>query len=112
MKQIDRAHNLIIYGIRMVRTIRTTSSSFYTSHSAWKELEEIIWHACKREYRSEAYDPYIESNNLEQAATQFLDSAATRIADMVSGWVRVGFAQGNFNADNCLVGGRTMDYGK
>mmetsp|Transcript_34465 Transcript_34465/g.83126 ORF Transcript_34465/g.83126 Transcript_34465/m.83126 type:complete len:291 (-) Transcript_34465:347-1219(-) len=30
---------------------------------------------------------------------------------MVTGWVRVGFAQGNFNADNCLVGGKTMDYG-
>lgn len=30
---------------------------------------------------------------------------------MVSNWVRVGFAQGNFNADNCLVGGKTMDYG-
>jgi len=25
--------------------------------------------------------------------------------------IRVGFAQGNFNADNCLIGGRTMDYG-
>jgi uncharacterized protein YdiU (UPF0061 family) len=32
-------------------------------------------------------------------------------SDMVNGWVRVGFAQGNFNADNCLVGGKTMDYG-
>lgn len=30
---------------------------------------------------------------------------------MVGGWIRVGFVQGNFNADNCLVGGRTMDYG-
>ncbi len=40
-----------------------------------------------------------------------LNEAAVRIANMVSGWVRVGFAQGNFNADNCLVGGRTMDYG-
>ena len=77
----------------------------------WKELEEIIWHACKREYKAEAYDPYFESNNLEQAATELLNSAAIRISDMVNGWVRVGFAQGNFNADNCLVGGRTMDYG-
>ena len=25
--------------------------------------------------------------------------------------MRVGFCQGNFNADNCLVAGRTMDYG-
>jgi len=79
--------------------------------SVWTELEELVWHACKREYRAEAYDPFIESKNLEQAASKLLDAAAIRIADMVNGWVRVGFAQGNFNADNCLVGGRTMDYG-
>ena len=24
-------------------------------------------------------------------------------------WWRVGFCQGNFNSDNCLAGGRTMD---
>jgi len=30
---------------------------------------------------------------------------------MVTEWVRVGFAQGNFNGDNCLLAGRTMDYG-
>ena len=30
---------------------------------------------------------------------------------MCAGWLRVGFCQGNFNADNCLVAGRTMDYG-
>ena len=48
--------------------------------SAWQELEEIIWHACKREYKTEAYDPYIESKNLKQAATKLLDLAAIRIA--------------------------------
>jgi serine/tyrosine/threonine adenylyltransferase len=82
-----------------------------TSSREWMELEQIIWHACKREYKKEVYDPFIESNNLEGAATRFLELAATKIADMVAGWVRVGFAQGNFNADNCLVGGKTMDYG-
>jgi serine/tyrosine/threonine adenylyltransferase len=81
------------------------------SSREWKELEQIIWHACKREYKKEAYDPFIESNNLQGAATKLLELAATKIADMVAGWVRVGFAQGNFNADNCLVGGKTMDYG-
>jgi uncharacterized protein YdiU (UPF0061 family) len=40
-------------------------------------------------------------------AAEFKD----RLAALVAGWTRVGFCQGNFNADNCLVGGRTMDYG-
>jgi len=90
---------------------QNSKQKYDTTDRVWKELEEIIWHACKREYRAEAYDPFVESNNLDQAATKLLDVAAIRIADMVNGWVRVGFAQGNFNADNCLVGGRTMDYG-
>lgn len=34
-----------------------------------------------------------------------------RLAALTADWVRVGFVQGNFNSDNCLVGGRTMDYG-
>ncbi len=34
-----------------------------------------------------------------------------RLTGMIAEWIRVGFCQGNFNADNCLVGGRTMDYG-
>ena len=40
-------------------------------------------------------------------AEQFKD----RLTGMIAEWIRVGFCQGNFNADNCLVGGRTMDYG-
>jgi hypothetical protein len=48
--------------------------------AAWKELEALIWHACRREYKTEAYDPYIESNNLEQAAIKFLDLAAINLA--------------------------------
>ena len=48
--------------------------------AAWKELEALIWHACRREYKTEAYDPYIESNNLEQAAEKFLDLAAINLA--------------------------------
>lgn len=88
-----------------------TNSGFDTSSVEWKELEELIWHACYREFRTEAYDLYYEKKDIESAATVLLNEAAKQIAVMVSGWIRVGFAQGNFNADNCLIGGRTMDYG-
>lgn len=33
------------------------------------------------------------------------------IATLTADWIRVGFVQGNFNSDNCLAAGRTMDYG-
>lgn len=94
-----------------LETADETSSRWNTDTLEWKELEQIIWHACYREFRSTAYDPYRESNDIAQAATVLLQSSATQLAAMVAGWIRVGFAQGNFNADNCLVGGKTMDYG-
>lgn len=52
----------------------------YFNLLGWKELEELIWHACKREYKIAAYDPFIESKNLEEAATKFLDLAAVKIS--------------------------------
>lgn len=88
-----------------------TESRYDTSTNEWKELEQMLWHACFREYRKEAYDPFIASGDIAGAACALLDHAADRLSTMVAEWVRVGFAQGNFNADNCLVGGHTMDYG-
>ena len=97
--------------LESMKNAETTDSNFDTSTLAWKELEQMIWHACYREYRAEAYDPFIDSKDIVSAANVLLEKAAERLATMVAGWIRVGFAQGNFNADNCLVGGRTMDYG-
>mmetsp|Transcript_9876 Transcript_9876/g.14353 ORF Transcript_9876/g.14353 Transcript_9876/m.14353 type:complete len:736 (-) Transcript_9876:398-2605(-) len=77
----------------------------------FKELEDIIWHACFREFPSECYEPFIDDNDILSASKCLLDHSLDGIAAMVAGWVRVGFAQGNFNGDNCLVAGRTMDYG-
>jgi hypothetical protein len=69
------------YAIFLFVTLSSYHTFFYLPvRAAWKELEALIWHACKREYKTEAYDPYIESNNLEQAATKFLDLAAIKLA--------------------------------
>jgi uncharacterized protein YdiU (UPF0061 family) len=77
----------------------------------YRELEDIMWHACYREYHDEAYAPHVGGGDAMSAASALMEGAMVSIAAMVGGWIRVGFAQGNFNADNCLVGGRTMDYG-
>lgn len=77
----------------------------------FKELQDLVWHACYREFRDEAYTPFYDKGDIASAATVLLEQSADRLSDMIAGWIRVGFAQGNFNADNCLVGGHTMDYG-
>lgn len=51
------------------------------------------------------------SDGMYQRVLHMAEQFKNRLAGMIAGWIRVGFCQGNFNADNCLVGGRTMDYG-
>ncbi|KAL7546062.1 hypothetical protein ACHAWF_009545 [Thalassiosira exigua] len=79
--------------------------------SQYQELEDMMWHACYREFHGEAYAPFFPKKDAKGAALALMEGAMTKVAQMVANWVRVGFVQGNFNADNCLVGGRTMDYG-
>ena len=96
---------------KSMQNAKVTNSRYDTSTNEWKELEDMIWHVCFREFRTQAYDPYFQSKDIAAAATVLLELSADRIATMTSQWIRVGFAQGNFNADNCLIGGHTMDYG-
>lgn len=71
-----------------------TDKRFDTTTNQWKELEDLIWHACYREFKEEAYDPFFESKDIEKAATVLLNKSAEGISKMVAGWIRVGFAQG------------------
>jgi uncharacterized protein YdiU (UPF0061 family) len=59
----------------------------------YQELEDIMWHACFREYYDEAYAPYWESKDSKAAAMALMNAAMVRIAKMVAGWIRVGFVQ-------------------
>lgn len=72
-----------------------------------REHERLVEHALFREYGG-VNRP---DRPLAERAEAMLEAAAGRFADMVAGWLRVGFCQGNFNSDNCLISGRTMDYG-
>ena len=42
----------------------------------------MVWHACYREYRAQAYDPFVGDNDLAGAAATLLTLAADRIAGM------------------------------
>jgi uncharacterized protein YdiU (UPF0061 family) len=46
-----------------------------------------------------------------KSVIEFLRRSSQRIAELTANWIRVGFCQGNFNSDNCLVSGTQMDYG-
>lgn len=73
---------------------------------AKEELEQIVLYSIKREY------PEIsEDLTLEDKIILFAKSFRNRLTSLVADWIRVGYCQGNFNSDNCSVGGFTLDYG-
>ena len=74
---------------------------------AMEELEKIVLHLIDREY-SEVID-----KNLSSAEKVLLLASGfrSRLTSLVANWIRVGYCQGNFNSDNCAVGGFTLDYG-
>lgn len=71
------------------------------------ELEKLVKHTLFREY------PEIDKEDIpfQDKVLLMLEEASARISKLTADWIRVGFCQGNFNSDNCLVAGRTMDYG-
>ena len=94
-----------------------------------RQLEQLARHAIRREYpsvaapgaasESRAGSSATGSAASTSAATSSLQAqvlamavlARTRFAHLAAEWVRVGYTQSNFNADNCLIGGATVDYG-
>ena len=76
------------------------------SPEAQEALEKIVKHAIEREFWDDD-----EAGELGTRALRMLGQSQKRIAQLTADWIRVGFCQGNFNSDNCLVAGRTMDYG-
>lgn len=69
------------------------------------QLELIFRHMLFREY------PELLNLSLENSIIAVLKQFTIKLSVLISHWLRVGFVQSNFNSDNCLVSGRTMDYG-
>ena len=74
---------------------------------AMEELKQIVLHLIDREY-SEVIDKDLTlTEKVLELATEF----RSRLTALVTNWIRVGYCQGNFNSDNCAVGGFTLDFG-
>jgi uncharacterized protein YdiU (UPF0061 family) len=91
-----------------------------------KEFVSMVEHLLFREYSDTRINvsfiamSKVKSNNdsslfvplsLQSRILYALRESSQQIATMTAAWMRVGYCQGNFNSDNCLVAGRTMDYG-
>jgi len=106
-----RIGHIDLYSRRVEKTLNKETKKYDIESREWKELEEIVWHAGYRELPSSVYQPLHDAKDISKVSQEILKLSIKGISKMVAGWVRVGFSQGNFNGDNCLVAGRTMDYG-
>lgn len=75
--------------------------------AAMEELKKIVLHVMEREYANEIDAQLTLPEKVILLARRY----QYRLASMVANWIRVGFCQGNFNSDNCALGGFTLDYG-
>ncbi len=74
---------------------------------ALNELKMIVQHLIDRNYKDEIeYEISLESKVIKLASLY-----RSRLISLVANWMRVGYCQGNFNSDNCALGGYTLDYG-
>jgi uncharacterized protein YdiU (UPF0061 family) len=64
-------------------------------------------HAIDREY----VNVIDKTLSLPEKAVLLARAFRSRLTSLVANWIRVGYCQGNFNSDNCAVGGFTLDYG-
>eukprot|EP00613_Pedinella_sp_CCMP2098_P074721 CAMPEP_0171921924 /NCGR_PEP_ID=MMETSP0993-20121228/20702_1 /TAXON_ID=483369 /ORGANISM="non described non described, Strain CCMP2098" /LENGTH=783 /DNA_ID=CAMNT_0012559467 /DNA_START=122 /DNA_END=2473 /DNA_ORIENTATION=+ len=124
-----RIGHLDLFARRVEKTRGGQRNDPEAHQAALKALRQLVYHAIQREYptvltldatattaSSGGGDGEGEGGDPSDALTaeqclEFLNESAVRISSLTAQWLRVGFCQGNFNADNCLVGGRTMDYG-
>jgi len=74
---------------------------------AMKELEQIVLYSIEREYS----DVINQNLPLNEKILLLASEFCNRLTSLIANWIRVGYCQGNFNSDNCAVGGFTLDYG-
>ena len=74
---------------------------------AHEELQMIVDHAIEREYLHDID----RDRPFEEQVVALARRFRGRLTSLVADWIRVGYCQGNFNSDNCALGGFTLDYG-
>jgi uncharacterized protein YdiU (UPF0061 family) len=74
---------------------------------ASEELRMIVAHGIEREYPHDIDRERPFGEQVVALARCF----RARLTALVADWIRVGYCQGNFNSDNCALGGFTLDYG-
>jgi len=88
------------------KALKVSNLKVIDGTSALRSLEMLVDHALERECGGVRL-----GSSVSERVNSLLNHATERVAQTTAQWLRVGFCQGNYNSDNCLISGRTMDYG-
>lgn len=89
-----RIGHLDLFARRVEMLQMNDSKSGVKDSNQYQELEDMLWHACYREYYDEAFAPFHVEKDAVAASLALMEGAMGRIADMVGGWIRVGLCRG------------------
>jgi len=89
------------------RLMRSPGHGEPSQAEARDQFIALFDHALAREFAGEVDSTAPLPSRIVQALKVF----AQRQVALTVHWIRVGYVQGNMNSDNCLLSGRTMDYG-
>jgi uncharacterized protein YdiU (UPF0061 family) len=105
-----RVGHIELFARRYASSLRSKSPDAPRHRS---ELKQIVEHLMFREFGHQVSTTSStqDREGFQTDVINMLRESSRRISSLTASWIRVGFCQGNFNSDNCLVAGRTMDYG-
>ncbi|MET0258488.1 MAG: protein adenylyltransferase SelO [Methylobacterium sp.] len=83
--------------------IRVGTFQYFAARGDTEALRALADHVLARHYP--------EASAAEHPYRALLDGVVARQADLVAGWLGVGFVHGVMNTDNMSVAGETIDYG-
>lgn len=83
--------------------LRVGTFQFFAARGEHDQVRQLADYAIAR------HDPDLIGN--DDRYLQFLRAVIRRQADLVAGWMQVGFVHGVMNTDNMTISGETIDYG-
>ena len=102
-----RVGQLELFARRTRDSLQEADETAAEQNLAYQQLRALVEHLIEREYQQEIDTSLSFNEKLIQLCQLF----SRRLCALMAHWLRVGYCQGNFNADNCPAGGFTLDYG-
>ena len=78
-------HLLTRFARRATKEVMDNNTKPNTETNEFKELKDLVWHACYREFAPSCYDEFKKDDNILSASKCLLEKSLDGISTMVAG---------------------------